>query len=123
MVYLEHTNLPVSYHSEAFFIVDDPYYGSKTDLAGENLSGMNLNYVSFSDANLEGINLHRANLFDANFSGANLKNANLREANLENATLRGTFLRDADFTGATYNTSTQWPDKFDPKSAGAIFKS
>ena len=53
-------------------------------------------------ANLEGANLEGANLSGANLSGANLAGANLKEA-----------VADQD---------TQWPDDFDPVTAGVAFE-
>ena len=46
--------------------------------------------------------------------GANLSRADLCEANLSFANLRG-----ADLRGAKYDSSTVWPDGYDPAAAGA----
>jgi uncharacterized protein YjbI with pentapeptide repeats len=105
---------------------------SDANLSGANLSGANLSGANLSEANLSGTNLSEANLSGADLSGADLNGANLGGANLGGADLNGAKLQEA-----TYNTKavqekdvdgrpvtlepTQWPQGFDPKSAGAIY--
>ena len=67
-------------------------------------------YLRFSD-------LRGANLIAANLSAADVRDADLRDANLKCANLHQT-----DIRGSVYNSTTQWPEGFSPKSAGAIYK-
>ncbi len=93
------------------------------NLAGEDLSGMNLNGIALSrpfgpgmpylGANLSETNLSRAyleeadlrgaNLAGANLTGAQLRNARLAGANFHGAKLHGAVLIDADMRSASLN--------------------
>jgi uncharacterized protein YjbI with pentapeptide repeats len=73
------------------------------DLAGANLSGMNLVSANLSSANLSYANLSGANLNYSILKGANLENANLENANLENARLVGSNLENIYLCGANIN--------------------
>ena len=53
---------------------------------------------------------------------ADLRRVKLEDADLRDANLKGMYLHTATLTDAIYNTSTQWPDQFEPKSAEEIFK-
>ena len=66
--------------------------------------------VDLSGADLSGADLNRADLREADLRGANLRRADLSWADLREANLRW----------ARYNTSTKWPDGFDPEAAGAL---
>lgn len=104
------------------------------DLSRANLSGTDLRRIDLRRANLSGANLSGADLFGANLNGANLKGANLSGAILIAAdmsnfvsnsgvfwqTLEAANLDGANLNGAYYSTHTQWPDGFDPITAGAI---
>ncbi|MEC4854186.1 MAG: pentapeptide repeat-containing protein, partial [Jaaginema sp. PMC 1079.18] len=87
----------------------------KTDFAGGNLRGTELNNLDFGSANLVGVNfrgaelcdcdlsaaqLQQANLRGADLSGAYLANANLRYSDLQRASLALANLADADLRGA-----------------------
>lgn len=115
----------------------------KADLTGANLEGANL-----SKANLYGADLSEASVYKArlkmeglekdnlpdnvakNAAGRNddkIKIVNLRKANLTEANLRGANLDKADLqetnlSKAEYDSTTKWPDNFDPVKAGAILK-
>jgi hypothetical protein len=105
------------------------------NLFGAHLQDADLEYAHLEDAILANATLAGANLFRANLEGANLEyadlegaelaNANLKYAHLEDAILADASLRDADLEGAiledaTYTSSTDWPDGFDPIKAGAV---
>lgn len=114
--------------------------GCPPDCAGQDLYQIKLGAVDLSNADFSNADLSRANLIGANLSGANLTGAGLRYADLRNANLRGanltkadarfTRLAGADFTGAnltdtnlllfTRRPSTNWPEGFDYKAAGAV---
>ena len=93
-----------------------------TDLAGANLSGVNLWCANLVDANLKSTNLRGVDLGNANLVGADLWNANLMNANLLHATLIGANLRDAnlmnanligaDLRGAKLEDADLWGVKF-----------
>ncbi|TAE61634.1 MAG: hypothetical protein EAZ76_13605 [Nostocales cyanobacterium] len=82
---------------------------SKCDLRDTDFTNSDL-----SHANLESANLESADLRGANLTGANLKNANLEWSNLESANLKGADLRGVKLEDVNYDSSTQWPDDFDP---------
>jgi uncharacterized protein YjbI with pentapeptide repeats len=78
---------------------------SETDFFGADLSQANLKMASLpeadlSDANLSGAELYKADLSGAFLTEANLSGAYLAEANLSKADLRGTKLHDVDLTEA-----------------------
>lgn len=68
---------------------------------------------------LGGADLHRCTLIACDLRDAHLANAILRGAVLRGCDLRGACLEGADLTGATYDTSTRWPEGFDPRAHGA----
>lgn len=67
----------------------------RPDLAGEDLSEMELSGADLSEADLSD-----AELFQTDLSGANLKMAKLAEADLSDANLRGAALYKADLSSA-----------------------
>jgi len=69
--------------------------GEKPNLAGEDLSEMDLTGVNLGEADLTG-----AELFQADLSEANLKMAALTRADLAGADLKGAALYKADLSGA-----------------------
>ena len=69
-----------------------------------------------------GADLRRADLFGADLEGVDLSGADLNEANLYEADLGGALLSGVNLIGARANKNTTWPDGFDPKAAGVIFK-
>jgi Pentapeptide repeats (8 copies) len=116
-----------------------------TNLSGANFTGADLSEAIFANADLSGANLSGAIFTGADLSGANLEGTNLSgvyassipdtcacyQPSLLNG---GATLSMADLHGATYNTKpiqvkdvqgnpltlepTQWPQGFDPMSAG-----
>lgn len=75
------------------------------NLAGADLSGMDLTDYRLTGANLAGANLRGTNLTGAILLGANLTDANLESAvlcnaNLNGANLEGANLRNAELGGA-----------------------
>ena len=96
----------------------------EADLNRAYLNRAHLNGAHLREANLAGADLSRADLREANLNGANLTLAHLREANLNGADLReanlnGADLREANLRRAIYDSSTVWPEGFDPDAAGA----
>ena len=117
----------------------------QADLMGANLANANLIGAILRQANLSGANLAssdlsaaslwQATLRETTLAGANLRGAALREADLTMADLSGTDLRranleeailvDANLVGANleqayYDDATQFPNGFDPSSAGMV---
>ena len=115
------------------------------DLAGVDLSGLELEYASLKRADLRGAiledtNLSGASLEDADLTGttrtrgANLTGAGMDRARLGGADLSRAVLRPEDsddpsskrnaypgfLRNATYNDHTRWPRGFDPKQYGAL---
>ena len=104
-----------------------------------NVYGFDLSSADFATAtsppNLRGVVLNSDNLYGANLSEVDLRQADLGNAYLQGANLQGAKLEGANLKGARYNTNTiqvkdvqgnpltlqptQWPQGFDPKSAGS----
>ncbi len=89
-------------------------------LNGADLRSANLESASLRNAHLVSVDLAYANLSYANLSYANLDNGNLGNADLHGADLTEANLREANLRDALYNKSTKWPERFDPKKAGAV---
>ena len=81
----------------------DDWGRMKADLEGDNLSGLNLNFVDLSYANLSKTNLNGANLMFSNLRSVHFKNANLESANFEGADLTKTDLRYTNLNKAKLN--------------------
>jgi uncharacterized protein YjbI with pentapeptide repeats len=80
----------------------------RADLAGVNLSRVNLSNAALGGADLSGVdlggaNLSRAKLSNANLTGANLSRANLSEAVFNRANLSGAMLSLTNLTKAVGN--------------------
>ena len=71
---------------------------NSVDLAGNNLSGVNLRFAQLIDADLHNAYLGVANLTFTNLASANLEGANLRDADLLFANLDGANLQGANFS-------------------------
>jgi hypothetical protein len=71
------------------------------DLAGANLSGLDLEQLDFTNANLRGANLQNADLTQATLDGANLTGADLAGATLDQASARGTDFSHADMSSVS----------------------
>ena len=87
-----------------------------------NLSKANLQGVTFTLGNkvkLLGTNMQKATIF-GNFNGAVMTGADLRGTNLRGTKIYGEEAKI--LKGAFYNDDTAFPDSFDPKEAGMIFK-
>jgi hypothetical protein len=100
-------------------------YLSGAELRGAHMNGMDLFGANLAGADLRGADLGWANLSDADLRGADLRRANLvgadlSDARLSGADLRGAHLADSALEGALYDGFTQWPEDFDPRSAGAV---
>jgi hypothetical protein len=114
----------------------------QANLHRTNFTGAHLGYAHLRNANLTGAILRRAILLSADLTGADLTGADLRGADLSSATLAGANVRGADLSdvgplhdmrghgspvpncvnleGATYDRTTRWLPKFDPRKLGAV---
>lgn len=91
-----------------------------TDLTGANLEeaylvnaylhGAILENAVFNRANLTKATLYKASCVGTKFSGAKLCGVNFEGAIYD---------QNTNFEGAIYDQDTEWPDGFDPQSAGA----
>ncbi|HCU80707.1 MAG: low-complexity protein [Chloroflexi bacterium] len=95
----------------------------KTRCSNVNLSNADLTDVDLSNATLYQADLTGANLNSATLNYADLQEADLSQANMQKTRLYGADLREAnlegtDLTGAKYNKFTQFPEAFDPNTAG-----
>jgi uncharacterized protein YjbI with pentapeptide repeats len=102
---------------------------SKANLKGAQIKNGNLQCSLLRGTELQEANLEKANLSNADLNSAqlgvnsvgektNLKDANLKGANLLNVDLRETRLQSTNLEGAIFNQYTQFPNDFDPFSAG-----
>ncbi|BAZ33176.1 pentapeptide repeat-containing protein [Cylindrospermum sp. NIES-4074] len=96
---------------------------SKAELSDASLPGVDLKGCDFSYADLSAANLSGANLRGCDLSFADLSQANLRDADLRGALLISADLRHADITGAKLekadgDSTTHFPQNFDPVQAG-----
>lgn len=85
---------------------------SNADLTGADLHNLELSGASLALADLRESDLSETRLRRANLSGADLRGADLRQADL----------RFADLSGARYDDQTQFPETFDPETAGLILE-
>jgi uncharacterized protein YjbI with pentapeptide repeats len=116
----------------------------KVELNGANLRSADLRLAPLRGTFLRGVNLKDADLRRAFLAGAYLHLSDLRDADLRRADLRGAFLGNTDLRGADlrgpdvrvlgdpvarlgginlegaeFDSTTRWPDGFDPVAAGA----
>jgi len=105
----------------------------RSKLNGQNfhraiLTELNFSYASMKCTNFRNANLLNAQIIGANFEQAKLINAdlsNIAYANFNHTNLIGAVLlceriNEATFSGAIFDSSTKWPQGFDPISFGAI---
>jgi hypothetical protein len=92
------------------------------DLSGADLSRAKLSRAKLSEADLNGADLNGAKLSRADLSEADLSRAKLIGANLSGARLSGADLNGARLIGAIADSNTKFPNGFDAKDAGVIFK-
>ncbi|WP_030007614.1 pentapeptide repeat-containing protein [Picosynechococcus sp. NKBG042902] len=79
---------------------------SGMDLSQTNLQGVNLRGADLSQANLGGTNLSQAQLMQANLTGINGELANFSQADLTEANLTDSCLVNADFNQANLTAAT-----------------
>ncbi len=87
-------------------------------LSGAKLDRAFLMGVNLQGANLSGTKLESAFLINANLQDASLRGAKMEYAFLTGANLKNADLRDANLQNTYYDSSTVWPDGFDPVAAG-----
>jgi uncharacterized protein YjbI with pentapeptide repeats len=108
----------------------------RTHLNGANLRGAHLEGIDLSDshvasadlggAHLRGANLQGVKLIDSNLLGADLRDANLRRAifapnQLPSSNFAGADLVGAVLEGSAGDSTTVWPEGFDPRAAGITY--
>ena len=71
--------------------------GSRANLKGRDLEGINLARTNLAQANMKGSNLRDANLEEVNFEGADLEEVNFVRANLKGANFFKANLSKANF--------------------------
>lgn len=74
-------------------------------LKGADLHNSNLSKATLAGADLSHVNLANAHLEDARIAGANMESANLRGAHMNAAKIVGVNLHEADLTGADISQS------------------
>lgn len=90
---------------------------SKTDLAGKDLSRLDLADVDFKQARLAG-----ANLFGADLTRANLKGSDLKGVNLDRATIIGAHFENANLEGASILRPTAFSSMTAPANDAPNFR-
>jgi len=105
---------------------------TEADLSDTKGASVNI-HSHFDKANLHGMDLH---CNDCSFKGADLRESKISgyiyNCDFSGADLRGVNMRGMSVTaggsdsnrwkGALYDDDTTWPEGFDPKAVGAIFK-
>jgi len=107
-----------------------------TDFGNADLTGVCLARANLYQAFLNQTNLRHADLEDAILRGSDLEDADLGFANLKRADLSvsgvggltrlgganliGANLDGANLTGALYDSTTRFPDGFEPRSHGML---
>ncbi len=94
------------------------------------LGGVDARKVDFFKADLRMAGLSRGCFKETVFYEANLEKAVMKNADLEKANLTHAKLQGADLTGANlsqailekaqFDSTTKWPDNFDPLSKSAV---
>ena len=92
----------------------------KATLRVTDLSGTDLRKADLSETDARGVILGSFSRAGANLRGARLDGADLAGASLIRADLTDASLCGANLKGARYDSSTIWPQSFDPQEAGAI---
>ncbi len=105
-----------------FYLAGKDFSGAKFDggdLRGTNLSGTNLSYTSFAETDLRGAKFNATMLTPSTtlYPSPGLAPGAIAPG--------GTPLRDATLqaialVGAKYDSSTEWPEGFDPSAHGAV---
>ncbi len=102
------------------------------NMEGADLTGVCLSGVDFEDSNFSGANLNDAEVYQVDFIGVDFQDARLGfEAQgrifMDNANLCGADLTQLkniggvySWRGAKYDSSTLWPENFDPNYHGMI---
>jgi uncharacterized protein YjbI with pentapeptide repeats len=73
------------------------------NLAGADMSELDLSGIKLMGLNMKGADLHGSNLTQATLAGADMSEVNLTNAHLDKARIAGASLRAANLRGATLN--------------------
>lgn len=79
----------------------------------------NFDHASFARCEFEHVWFSEALLWHTDFRGAVCRDTAFDGANLIGVDFRQTKLIDCDFTGAVFDPTTQWPEGYDFRAAGA----
>lgn len=80
----------------------------------------NFEDASFENCEFDHVWFSNAMLWRTNFRGSICRNVSFDETSIIGVDFRETTFIDCDFTGAVYDPSTQWPEDFDQRAAGAL---
>ena len=109
--------------SGVLFLNPSPSYAFDQTTLSRALTGeKNLFKADLSKANLSKADLRKVDLGEANLRKADLRKADLSFANLRGADLREADLSEATLSEAIADSKTKFPDGFDAKGAGVIFR-
>ena len=100
---------------------------AKSNLTDCNFSNSSLITAYLMHANLKGANLRDCKAMFCNFISADLNEADVQNADFSNCNFKGAVITcrnasQANFVDAVYDSSTVWPDNFDPVVAGCIYE-
>jgi len=109
--------------SGVLFLNPSPSYAFDQTTLSRALTGeKNLFKADLGEANLRKADLRKVDLGEANLRKADLRKADLSFANLRGADLREADLSEATLSEAIADSKTKFPDGFDAKGAGVIFR-
>ena len=96
---------------KGFILGHGALIGSEVDVAGADLSnldlsGLSIDHANLSNTNLSGVTLTNANMWATHLEGANLTGANLTGANLSDTLLTGANLTNANLKNAQLYKAT-----------------
>lgn len=104
----------------------------KVNLQGADLSYAFLSIVNLKEADMRGANLNHAEIYQVDFTGTDFRDASLGfyargRIEMGNVNLCGADLSEVKemqniytWEGAVYDSTTLWPNGFDPASKGAV---
>ncbi len=106
-----------------FYLATKNFSGAKfdgADLRGTNLSGANLSFATLTGADLRGAKLSATQLTPSEYlapgEGLTPGSISFGGKPLADAITQGITIR-----GAKYDSSTEWPEGFEPSKGGAVF--
>jgi len=91
-----------------------------SNLVNSAFSSSSFQMADFRDANLQETEMNYSRLRNAVFDGADLSHVKIYSTDLDGADFRNADLSGITLTKSFYNSSTRFPEGFEPSQAGAL---